>query len=160
MQNSKINISKIIIYMYRFITVFMSMLITLLFTKLLLESKESNTKDDTKDVILNFDNEKIKCKCDINNSNKEVKEKFTNYTKEAEININPPDIDDNLITSIDDLDMPKHNNITAESYYKNNFRYPIEPLDESSNEINSFNEYKYLNIGKDTDKVIKNIKTI
>ena len=146
--------------MYRFITVFMSMLITLLFTKLLLESKENNNKDDIEDVILNFDNEKIKCKCDMNSNTPKIKEKFTNYTQDAELDIKQPEIKDNLVTSIDNLKTPNHTNITAENYYENNFRYPIKPIVSNGNLISSFNEYKYLNIGKDTNKVIKNIKAI
>jgi len=139
--------------MYRFITVFTFLLMIILFTKLLMKSEEYKNED----VILDFDNKKIKCKCNLEKNSKEVKEKFTNYTKESKVNITKPVINNNIVTSIGDLDIANRNNITAESYFVNKFLYPIQPLAiDNSYKIKSNNEYKYLNIGNDLIKVINN----
>lgn len=132
--------------MNKFIIVFFSMLITVLFAKYLTSDKNQE------DVILNFDNEKIKCKCDIGNSSDKVKENFTNYTNN--IIIEKPPLNENIITSIGFLDEPKRNNITAQAYYQTHFKYPLEPIDVNNYDVYPINEYKYLNIGNDTDKLI------
>lgn len=128
--------------MNHFIIVFLSMIITLILTNQLIKDTQNS-----KDVILNFDDNKIKCKCDIKDSKPEIKENFSNYDKE--IIIEKPKVNENIITSIDNLEESKITNITAENYYKNNYFYPIKPLEISSYEVFPFNEYKYINLGDD-----------
>lgn len=128
--------------MNHFIIVFLSMIITLILTKQLIKETQNS-----KDIILNFDDNKIKCKCDIKDSSPQIKENFSNYDKE--IIIEKPEINENVITSIDNLEKSKISNITAENYYLSKYTYPIKPLEISSYEVFPFNEYKYINLGDD-----------
>lgn len=133
--------------MDKFIIVFFTMLTTLLLAKYL-------TNDNNEDVIIDFDNKKIKCKCNIDNKTKEMKENFTNYTKNLKIDDPSPE-ENTLETSIN---YKKQNeiNITAQTYYQNNFKYPLEPLKINKYEVYPSNQYKYLDIGNDINKLIKN----
>ena len=134
--------------MKQFIIVLLSMVIILTFTKFLINETEKN---NSQDITLNFDNNKIKCKCNLNKSNEILKENFSNFKKEF-VPIKP-EKNENIITSIENLNKPKHSNITAELYYKNKFIYPIEPLKINSFEVYPSNQYEYINIGNDTDKL-------
>ena len=67
--------------------------------------------------------------------------------------VQKPPINENIITSIENLDEPKHTNITAENYYTSKFKYPIEPLQNNSYIVFPSNSYEYMNIGNDTDKI-------
>jgi hypothetical protein len=135
--------------MDEFIIVFFSMLIILLFTNHI-------TYHDSKleeDVILDFNNEKIKCKCDLKANSKDIKENFTNYKKN--LKIEKPIINENIIISkIDDIKETKYRNITAQAYYQKKFKYPLEPIVINKYDVYPVNQYKYLNIGNDTDKLI------
>lgn len=135
--------------MNRSIIVFFSMLITILFVKYLTD----NDGKLEEDVVLDFKNEKIKCKCDLKGNSKDVKENFTNYTKNLKIERVP--INDNIITSAGNLKKPKHNNITAQTYYQKYFKYPLKPMVDTVSNIAPVNQIKYLNIGNDTNKLIK-----
>lgn len=128
--------------MNHFIIVFLSMIITLILTQQLIKDTQNS-----KDVILNFEDNKIKCKCDIKDSNPQIKENFSNYDKE--IIIEKPKINENLITSINNLEKSKISNITAENYYESKYIYPLKPIEISSYEVFPFNEYKYINLGDD-----------
>lgn len=131
--------------MNQFIIVFLSMLVILTVTKLLITEEATNNQD----ITLNFDSNKIKCKCNIDNP--EVKENFSNFNNDFVVE--KPPINENIITSIENLDEPKHTNITAENYYVSKFRYPIEPLQNNSYIVFPSNSYEYMNIGNDTDKI-------
>lgn len=105
--------------MDKFIIVFLSMIITLILAKYL-------TYYDHKDIILNFENKQIKCKCNLNDVKPDIKEKFSKYSKN--IVINKPPVNKNIITSIGNLNNSKHINITAEKFYEKYFTYPLKPF--------------------------------
>ena len=134
--------------MDKFIIVFLSMLVTLTLATYLTSDKTTNESD----IVLNFKDEKIKCKCNIDDIPERIKEDFTNYTKD--LIIDKPPINENIITSIGNLNKPKHTNITAKDFYEKHFTYPLEPIVINKYEVFPVNEYKYLNIGQDTDKIM------
>jgi hypothetical protein len=131
--------------MNQFIIVFLSMLTILILTKYLIKEDTNNNQD----VTLNFDSNKIKCKCNIDDP--VVKENFSNF--DNDFVVKKPPINENIITSIQNIDEPKHTNISAESYYTNKFNYPIVPLQNNSYIVFPSNSYEYMNIGNDTDKI-------
>ena len=138
--------------MSKFIIVFLTMVVTLVLTNMILVKDNIQTNSKT-DVIFNFDSKKMKCNCDLSNVDNELKENFANLTNKKFVP-KKPDKNENIITSIDNIKLPKHYNITAEKYYRDRFTYPIEPIEVTSYEVYPFNQYKYLDIGSDTDKVI------
>lgn len=131
--------------MNQFIIVFSTMITILLLTKFLLIEERNNNQD----VTLNFDSNKIKCKCNIDNPI--VKENFSNYNKDFVVE--KPAVNENIITSLENIDEPKHTNISAENFFKSKFNYPIEPLPINSYVIFPSNSYEYMGIGKDSDKI-------
>ena len=138
------NLSKII-YMNQFIIVFLSMLVILIITKSIIKNETNNNHD----ITLDFDSNKIKCKCNLDDT--AVKEKFTNFNNDFVVE--KPPKNENIITSLENIDEPKHTNKTAETYYTSRFIYPITPLQISSYIVLPSNSYEYLNIGNDTDKI-------
>ena len=134
------NLSKII-YMNQFIIVLLSMLVILILTKFLLK-KDIN---DDRNITLNFDSNKINCKCNLDDP--VVKESFTNYNND--LIVEKPSKNENIITSLENIDEPKHTNKTAETYYTSRFNYPIVPLQVNSYISLPSNFYEYINIGND-----------
>ncbi len=134
--------------MDKFIIVFLSMIITLSLATYLTNDKSTNESD----IVLKFKDEKIKCKCNIDDIPEQIKEDFTNYTKDLVIDKSP--VNENIIITEKNLNKPKNVNMTAENYYEKHFTYPLEPIVINKYEVFPVNEYKYLNIGKDTDKLI------
>jgi hypothetical protein len=104
---------------------------------------------------LNFPENELKCKCDmeeVNESTNEVKsnnviEKFTNY-------------DNSEIEQVEKLDRiynihKSPYNESASNYFEKKYSYPIKPL-ELELEIEPSNSNKYKNIGTSSDKLLTN----
>ena len=138
--------------MNKFIIVRVAMIITLLFTRILLHENPNINISGNDDIILNFNEEKIKCKCNLDDKSSDIKENFANIDKE--FIFEKPEKSENLITSIIDTAEAKRVNISAEKYFSDRFSYPIEPLQIVNNDVFASNQYRYMNIGSDIDKVI------
>lgn len=138
--------------MNKFIIVLVAMIITLLFTRILLHETPNINISGNDDIILNFNEEKIKCKCNLDDKSNDIKENFANIDKE--FIVEKPEKSENLITSIVDIDEAKRVNINAEKYFIDRFSYPIEPLQIVNKDVFASNQYRYMNIGSDIDKVI------
>jgi hypothetical protein len=133
--------------MDKFIITFITLLLTLLLAKYL-------TNDDKDRVKINFQDKGIKCKCDLQDKKQTNTENFTNYTKDLEIE--PPKIIENSIETSFNKSKQKEVNITAQKYYQKYYEYPLEPLNINKYEVYPSNQYKYLNIGSDKNKLLKN----
>jgi len=108
---------------------------------------------------LNFPENSLKCKCDMDDSDNEddnlenniennnLVEKFSNYNN-SKIEM-PKKLD--RIYNIHDIPY----NESASSYYENKYYYPIKPL---NNEVlfEASNSDKYKNIGTNNDKLLNN----
>ena len=131
--------------MNQFIIVFLTMLVILIITKSLLKNEINNNPD----ITLDFDSNKIKCKCNLQDSS--VKETFTNFNKDFVVE--KPPKNENIITSLENVNQPKHTNRTAETYFTSRFVYPITPLQTRNYIVLPSNSYEYLNIGNDIDEI-------
>lgn len=132
--------------MNQFIIVLLSMLVILTLTKFLINEE---VNENNQDVTLDFDSNKIKCKCNIEDP--KIKENFANFNNEFVAE--KPKINENIITSIENLKGSKHTNITAETFFENKFKYPISPLVNNNYVVYPSNAYEYMNLGKDSDKI-------
>jgi len=110
-------------------------------------------KKNIENFTLQFPNQTLKCKCDLdddtlkdnNVDNNNIVENFTNYDKSEPEEIPKIDRIYNIYKSPYDQ--------SAESYYTENYAYPIKPLDKIF-KYESSNSHKYNNIGKNTDKLL------
>ena len=125
--------------MNHFIVVLLSMIIILTFTKYLI-TETPNTENQ--DITLNFDSNKIKCKCNLDNVEDSVRENFANFEKE--FTPRQPIENENLIVSVANLEEPKHTNVTAEKFFSDKFSYPIVPLKINNYEVYPHNQYEYM----------------
>ncbi len=106
---------------------------------------------------LNFPENSLKCKCDMNNENElddsmaqplenNTIEKFTNYDKST---INTSKKLDNRVYNIHNSPYDE----SANSYYEKKYYYPIKPLNNDF-KFEGSNSDKYKNIGTSSNKLL------
>jgi hypothetical protein len=113
------------------------------------------TNNNIENFTLNFPENSLKCKCDLDNGNDSdntnIKdnnniEGFTNYDSSP---ISSSTKLKNRIYNIHDSPYTE----SASSYYEKKYYYPIKPLDNEF-KFEGSNSDKYKNIGTNTDKLL------